>query len=218
MLTGRSAKKKKSKSNSSENKRYPPFSPHKPSQHQCAFKQIVSLTFQFLIKIQEQKRREQEKAERHKRRVQDLAEQKARVEAEKEKEFLREQEVRIICSRHSCSSLVFMLQRLKRLEEERAERHRKRVAEIAEQKARDEEEKEHLFQKEQEVYYLPPLPNKSLVRLQPLSTYMALSSYRDSGSSMKRKLKEIDEDCKKLPNKRPEMKKKRSANSCKNKR
>ena len=48
---------------------------------------------------------------------------------------------------------------MKRLDEERAERHRKRVAEIAEQKARDEEEKEFLFQQEQEVYRnLSPAP------------------------------------------------------------
>ena len=73
--------------------------PHKPSQP-MRIQTNSFLTFQFLIKIQDQKRREQEKAERHKRRVQDLAEQKVRVEAEKEKEFLREQEVRllIICS------------------------------------------------------------------------------------------------------------------------
>lgn len=101
---------------------------------------------------------EQEKAERQRKRLEEIAARKAKEEAEKEAQFQKEQEVGeqwdLLTMRHVPMLTFFspkLQQRLRRLEEEKADKHRKRLQELAEKKAKEDAEKERLFQLEQEV-------------------------------------------------------------------
>jgi len=143
--------RKKKNSYSSRNKRYietfpPPLNTY-----------IINSVFPIKQKL---RRQEEERAERHRKRVQEISEQKAREEQEKEYLFQKEQEVYLypppslyplVHVQPWCLHGPIFLQRLRQLDEEKAERNRRRLQEIAEQKARDEEEKERQFLQEQEV-------------------------------------------------------------------
>lgn len=100
--------------------------------------------------LQKQRKLEEGKAERNRRRLQELAEMKARAEQEKEIQFLQEQEVRYAFS--CCFVSLMRSQKQKKVEEEKVERQKRRLQELAEKKAKEEHEKELQFQKEQEVH------------------------------------------------------------------